>query len=214
MLIVEPNDTVEWKRHGLAATRRFDFGCSAPRRCGEQRAQSDWLRYGVRGEGGADTAVARDTTALNTNPAGLVARASACGSGHVETCHRLDSGRDVLAQDQARCEARQSGGQPVGRRARRGGVSRCTDRRLCARARNRNRHRLAGNAAHAAVVEGRAPRLVERAAQLADGWTASGAFEYQLDKRAAYSNPNIPLGSNAEERTRYIAIHVMLGRRW
>jgi long-chain fatty acid transport protein len=52
------------------------------------------------------------------------------------------------------------------------------------------------------------------ALRVAEGWVASGAFEYQLDKRVRYSNPNIPLGTNAEERSRYIALHFMLGRRW
>lgn len=52
------------------------------------------------------------------------------------------------------------------------------------------------------------------ALRIAEGWVASGAFEYQLDKRVRYSNPNIPLGTKAEERSRYIAIHFMLGRRW
>lgn len=50
--------------------------------------------------------------------------------------------------------------------------------------------------------------------RVAEGWVASGAFEYQLDKRVRYSNPSSPLGTNAEERSRYIAIHCMLGRRW
>ena len=54
----------------------------------------------------------------------------------------------------------------------------------------------------------------EIAWRVAEGWVASGAFEYQLDKRVRYSNPNLPLGANAEERSRYIAIQCMLGRRW
>lgn len=47
-----------------------------------------------------------------------------------------------------------------------------------------------------------------------DDWVASGAFEYQFLNRVAYSNPNIPLGGPAEERSRYVALTLMLSRRW
>ena len=50
--------------------------------------------------------------------------------------------------------------------------------------------------------------------RFADGWTAGSAFEYQIGRRVACRNPNVPLGESAEERSRYIAINFMLGRRW
>lgn len=47
-----------------------------------------------------------------------------------------------------------------------------------------------------------------------DGWLATAAIEYALSSRVRYRNPNVPLGDNAEERVRYVAMHFMLGRRW
>jgi long-chain fatty acid transport protein len=47
-----------------------------------------------------------------------------------------------------------------------------------------------------------------------EGWAASGALEYQFPKKVTYNKPGFPLGQNAKERTSYIALHVMLSRRW
>ncbi len=47
-----------------------------------------------------------------------------------------------------------------------------------------------------------------------DDWVTSSALEYQFLNRVAYNNPNIPLGGPAEERSRYIALSLMLSRRW
>lgn len=50
--------------------------------------------------------------------------------------------------------------------------------------------------------------------RLADGWAASCAFEYQQQRRVDYRNPNLPLGESAQERSRYLAINLMVSRRW
>jgi long-subunit fatty acid transport protein len=47
-----------------------------------------------------------------------------------------------------------------------------------------------------------------------DGWSASGALEYQFGNRVTYTNPNLPLGAPAQERTRYVALNLMVSRRW
>jgi long-chain fatty acid transport protein len=46
------------------------------------------------------------------------------------------------------------------------------------------------------------------------GWEFGGGVEYEPGARVAYSNPQAPLGVNAEERNKYIAMHAMLSRRW
>jgi long-chain fatty acid transport protein len=50
--------------------------------------------------------------------------------------------------------------------------------------------------------------------RLDEGWLASAALEYQFRNRVVYSNPNIPLGAQAEERSRYVALNFMVSRRW
>ena len=50
--------------------------------------------------------------------------------------------------------------------------------------------------------------------RITEGWAASGALEYQFPNRVSYNNPNFPLGQNAEERTSYIALDLMISRRW
>jgi len=51
------------------------------------------------------------------------------------------------------------------------------------------------------------------AAPAASGWIVSGAFEYLLRKTVTYINPVSPLG-RSEERLGYVALHLMLSRRW
>jgi long-chain fatty acid transport protein len=46
------------------------------------------------------------------------------------------------------------------------------------------------------------------------GWELGGGLEYLPSARVNYSNPQAPLGVNAQERNKYIAAHVMLSRRW
>ena len=50
--------------------------------------------------------------------------------------------------------------------------------------------------------------------RLAGGWELGAGFEYQPGSRVRYSNPQAPLGVNAEERNKYLAAHFMLSRRW
>jgi long-chain fatty acid transport protein len=47
-----------------------------------------------------------------------------------------------------------------------------------------------------------------------NGWELGGGLEYQPSKRVSYSNPQAPLGVNAQERNKYVAAHVMFSRRW
>ena len=47
-----------------------------------------------------------------------------------------------------------------------------------------------------------------------NGWELGGGLEYQPGARVSYSNPQAPLGVNAEERNKYVAVDVMLSRRW
>lgn len=47
----------------------------------------------------------------------------------------------------------------------------------------------------------------------ADGWRVGTAIEYLRTKRVRYLNPSFPLGES-EERTRYVALHAMVSRRW
>jgi long-chain fatty acid transport protein len=50
--------------------------------------------------------------------------------------------------------------------------------------------------------------------RLVGGWEISGALEYLPTARVHYTNPLAPLGIDAEERTRYVALHGMLSRQW
>ncbi len=45
-------------------------------------------------------------------------------------------------------------------------------------------------------------------------WSLAGSLEYQFGQKLAYTNPDAPLGLGAEERTRYVVLQLMLGRRW
>ena len=46
------------------------------------------------------------------------------------------------------------------------------------------------------------------------GWELGGGLEYQPSNRVSYSNPQTPLGVNAQERNKYLTAHLMLSRRW
>jgi long-chain fatty acid transport protein len=48
---------------------------------------------------------------------------------------------------------------------------------------------------------------------LAPGWSMSGALEYLLPRSVSYDNPSSPLGPSTE-RLSYIALHLMVSRRW
>lgn len=50
--------------------------------------------------------------------------------------------------------------------------------------------------------------------RLDNGWELGAGFEYQPGARVRYSNPQAPLGVNAETRNKYLAAHFMLSRRW
>jgi long-chain fatty acid transport protein len=50
--------------------------------------------------------------------------------------------------------------------------------------------------------------------RLDNGWELSGGIEYLPTASVEYTNPLQPLGIAAEERTRYIALHSMVSRRW
>jgi long-chain fatty acid transport protein len=52
------------------------------------------------------------------------------------------------------------------------------------------------------------------ARQISERWSVSAALEYLVPKRVTYDNPQLPFGPGAEERTSYIALVVMLSRRW
>jgi long-chain fatty acid transport protein len=46
------------------------------------------------------------------------------------------------------------------------------------------------------------------------GWEASAAIEYLPGASVQYTNPLAPLGTDAEERTHYVAVHAMLSHDW
>jgi long-chain fatty acid transport protein len=48
---------------------------------------------------------------------------------------------------------------------------------------------------------------------LAPGWSVSGALEYLVPQSVSYDNPSSPLGPSTE-RLSYLAVHLMLSRRW
>jgi long-chain fatty acid transport protein len=50
--------------------------------------------------------------------------------------------------------------------------------------------------------------------RLSGSWILSAALEYLLPKKVTYNNPQSPFGPGAQERTEYIAVHLMLGKRW
>jgi len=50
--------------------------------------------------------------------------------------------------------------------------------------------------------------------QMSELWSVSAALEYLVPKHVTYVNPQLPFGPGAEARTSYIALVVMLSRRW
>jgi long-chain fatty acid transport protein len=52
------------------------------------------------------------------------------------------------------------------------------------------------------------------ARQLSDLWSVSAALEYLVPKQVTYFNPQLPFGPGAQERTSYLAVLLMLSRRW
>lgn len=48
---------------------------------------------------------------------------------------------------------------------------------------------------------------------LAPGWSMSGALEYLVPRSVSYTNPSSPLGPSTEHLS-YLALHLMLSRRW
>lgn len=42
----------------------------------------------------------------------------------------------------------------------------------------------------------------------------SGGFEYQFPERIRYTNPQLPLGPDVQSRNEYVAVQIMLSRRW
>lgn len=52
------------------------------------------------------------------------------------------------------------------------------------------------------------------ARQLDEHWNVSAALEYLLPNRVTYDNPQLPFGPGAQERISYVAVTIMLSRRW
>lgn len=52
------------------------------------------------------------------------------------------------------------------------------------------------------------------ARQLDNHWQVSGALEYLVPTGVVYYNPQLPFGPGAQERVSYVALTVMLSRRW
>jgi long-chain fatty acid transport protein len=50
--------------------------------------------------------------------------------------------------------------------------------------------------------------------RLGGEWLLSGSLEYLFRKTVTYNNPALPFGPGAQERNEYVAVHLMLGRRW
>lgn len=50
--------------------------------------------------------------------------------------------------------------------------------------------------------------------RLDDLWSVSAALEYLAPKKVTYDNPSLPFGPGAQERNSYLAITLMLSRRW
>jgi long-chain fatty acid transport protein len=48
---------------------------------------------------------------------------------------------------------------------------------------------------------------------VAPGWSLSGALEYLVPRSVSYDNPSSPLGPSTEHLS-YLALHLMLSRRW
>lgn len=50
--------------------------------------------------------------------------------------------------------------------------------------------------------------------RLDERWNVSTAVEYLLPNRVTYDNPQLPFGPGAQERISYVAVTMMLSRRW
>jgi long-chain fatty acid transport protein len=50
--------------------------------------------------------------------------------------------------------------------------------------------------------------------RLTDGYRATAALEYQLLNQAKYTNPQTPFGSDAGLTSRYVALHLLISKRW
>ena len=50
--------------------------------------------------------------------------------------------------------------------------------------------------------------------RLGGSWLLSGGLEYLFRKNVTYNNPALPFGPGAQERNEYVAVHLMLGKRW
>ena len=50
--------------------------------------------------------------------------------------------------------------------------------------------------------------------QLDEHWKMTSALEYLLPNRVTYNNPQLPFGPGAQERISYVALTMMLSRRW
>ncbi len=50
--------------------------------------------------------------------------------------------------------------------------------------------------------------------ELTSPWTLAYGLEYQRSAKARYTNPALPFGPDAEERSNYPVFDVMLSRRW
>lgn len=49
---------------------------------------------------------------------------------------------------------------------------------------------------------------------LGSGWSLAGGVEYQRGAKAVYSNPSLPFGANAQERSNFPVFDLMLSKRW
>src|SRR5689334_21339765 len=49
---------------------------------------------------------------------------------------------------------------------------------------------------------------------LLGAWQLASGIEYQFGVKVIYTNPSLPFGVNAQERSSYIALQAMLSRRW
>lgn len=52
------------------------------------------------------------------------------------------------------------------------------------------------------------------ARRLSDFWSVSAALEYLVPNQVTYNNPQLPFGPGAQERSSYLAVVLMLSRRW
>jgi long-chain fatty acid transport protein len=50
--------------------------------------------------------------------------------------------------------------------------------------------------------------------RLAAEWDLAAGIEYLLGNAVTYTNPELPFGPGAQERTSYVGVHLMVSRRW